>query len=127
MAKFFGVIFIVLLILVTIGILAVLYLLRKGIKFFTRFSSGDLSDEDFKRMSDKYYSSKHREGVQFDDDYFKGTTNKSSGRRQESHTQQRHTTRTADGVTIVDNRDPNTTNKKIFAQDEGEYVDFIEH
>ena len=126
MAKFFGAFFIVLLILVTIGILAVLYLLHKGIKFFTRFSSGDLSDEDFQRMSDKYYASKHREGVHFDDDYFKGTTNKSSGRQQKEQSHQRHTTRTADGVTIVDNRDPNTSNKKIFAQDEGEYVDFTE-
>ena len=126
MAKFFGVIFLLLLALVTIGILVVLYFVRKGIKFFTRFSSGDLSDEDFKRMSDKYYSSKKRDSVQFDDDYFKGTANKSNRKKQERSQQQQRTTRTADGVTIVDNRDPNTANKKIFAQDEGEYVEFTE-
>ena len=124
--KFFVGFFFVLLVLITIGILAVLYFLRKGIKFFTRMSSGDLSDEEFHRMSDKYYASKHREGVHFDDDYFKGTTNKSSGRQQKEQSQQRHATRTAEGVTIVDNRDPNTSNKKIFAQDEGEYVEYKE-
>ena len=36
------------------------------------------------------------------------------------------TTYTADGVTIIDHRDPSEVNKKIFAQDEGEYVDFKE-
>ncbi len=34
-----------------------------------------------------------------------------------------HTTRTDDGITIIDNRD---RNKKIFTQDEGEYVDYRE-
>ena len=34
---------------------------------------------------------------------------------------------TSGGVTIEDRRDPERANKKIFAQDEGEYVDFTEN
>lgn len=37
----------------------------------------------------------------------------------------RHT-RTAEGVTIIDGRDPERAGRKIFAADEGEYVDFEE-
>ena len=37
-----------------------------------------------------------------------------------------YTRTNSDGVTIIDHRDPDTVNKKIFAQDEGEYVDFKE-
>ena len=44
----------------------------------------------------------------------------------EASAQRRRTTQTTDGVTIIDDRDPSEANKKIFAQDEGEYVDFIE-
>ena len=44
----------------------------------------------------------------------------------EASAQRRRTTQTTDGVTIIDDRDPKEANKKIFAQDEGEYVDFIE-
>ena len=55
-------------------------------------------------MTDRIFSSKKNGGAQ----------------------QQNRTTRTAEGVTIVDKRDPSTANKKIFAQDEGEYVDFKE-
>lgn len=36
-------------------------------------------------------------------------------------------TRTADGVTITDHRSPDEANKKIFAPDEGEYVDYSEN
>lgn len=37
------------------------------------------------------------------------------------------TTYTRDGVTIYDQREPSQAQKKIFAQDEGEYVDFTEN
>ena len=40
--------------------------------------------------------------------------------------QQQTTTRTSDGVTIIDRRSPEETQKKIFAPDEGEYVEFTE-
>ena len=35
-------------------------------------------------------------------------------------------TRTADGITITDHRSPEEANKKIFAPDEGEYVEYTE-
>jgi hypothetical protein len=125
--KYFLAFFLFLLVLLVIGLLAVGYLLRKGFKFLTRLSSGNISDEEFQRMSDKYYSSKKRDNVQFDDDYFKGTTNQGSSQRQnQSQTYRQRTTRTADGITITDNRDPEAANKKIFNHDEGEYVEFTE-
>ena len=116
--------FLALLVIITIIVLVVLYYVRKGFRFFKRMATGDLTEEEFKRMTDKYYSSKKKDDVHFDDDYFKGKgwQHKSGGSSQST----RRTTRTADGVTIVDNRDPNEANKKIFAQDEGEYVDFKE-
>ena len=40
--------------------------------------------------------------------------------------QQQTTTRTSDGVTIIDRRSQEETNKKIFAPDEGEYVEYRE-
>ena len=39
---------------------------------------------------------------------------------------QQTTTRTSDGVTIIDRRSPEEANKKIFAPDEGEYVEYTE-
>lgn len=35
-------------------------------------------------------------------------------------------THTADGITITDHRSPEEANKKIFAPDEGEYVEYTE-
>ena len=123
----FAVIFFGLLILVTIAMLVVLYYVRKGIRFFRRFSNGELTEEEFQRMANKYYYKEKgkNDGSQFDDDYFKGNPN---GRRGQSRQQNRtnRTTRTADGITITDNRQPGEANKKIFAQDEGEYVNFTE-
>lgn len=46
----------------------------------------------------------------------------SSGQQQTAYRQ----TRTADGTTITDHRSPDEANKKIFAPDEGEYVDYTE-
>ena len=125
----FLVVFLGLLVLVTIAMMVILYYLRKGIRFFRRFSSGDMTEEEFQRMANKYYYKEKRnsDGPQFDDNYFKGNPSGRKGKqqqRQQSHTTR--TTRTADGVTIVDNRQPSEVNKKIFAHDEGEYVDYIE-
>ena len=116
--------FLGLLVIVTLITLVVIYYVRKSVRFFKRMTTGNLTDEEFQRMTDKYYSSKKKDEVHFDDDYFKGKgwQRKSGGCSQST----RRTTRTDDGVTIVDNRDPNAANKKIFAQDEGEYVDFTE-
>ncbi|MBQ7509881.1 MAG: DUF4834 family protein [Prevotella sp.] len=124
----FLVVFLGLLVLVTIAMMVILYYLRKGIRFFRRFSSGDMTEDEFQRMANKYYYKEKRnsDGPQFDDNYFKGNPGdrKKQQQRQQSHTTR--TTRTADGVTIVDNRQPSEVNKKIFAHDEGEYVDYVE-
>lgn len=46
--------------------------------------------------------------------------------QQDSGYGQSTTTHTQDGVTIIDRRDPDERNKKIFTKDEGEYVDYTE-
>ena len=112
---------IVLLALASALLLAVFYLVRKGYRFFKRWSSGEMTDEEFERLSKKNY--RRKEGPTFDKDYFKGS-GWQRGQQQQRQSASQRTTRTADGVTIVDRRDPNK--KKIFARDEGEYVDFKE-
>ncbi len=44
-------------------------------------------------------------------------------RQQQSYTRR---TATAQGETIIDNRNPTEVNQKIFKDDEGEYVDYKE-
>ena len=46
--------------------------------------------------------------------------------RQQRRTSNYRTTQTSDGVTIEDRRSPDEAQQKIFAPDEGEYVDFKE-
>lgn len=126
--SFFMFIFMALLALVTIGMLVAFYYVRKGIRFFRRFSTGDMSEEEFQRMANKYYRERKDDGEQFDNDYFKGSGWQKGQTEQQSASQQRHRTSHAagGGVTIEDRRDPGKANKKIFARDEGEYVDFTE-
>lgn len=119
---FFG-IFFALLVAFTIAILVVFYFLRKGFRFLRRMASGEMTDEEFERLSKKNYRKK--DGPSFDKDYFKGFGWQQSQQKRQST--QKRTTKTADGVTIVDQRDPDKANKKIFAHDEGEYVDFTEN
>ena len=121
MEVFLG-IFIGILVILTIVLLVVFYYLRKGFRFVKRMIRSEMTDEEFERLSKKHYRKKG--GPTFDKDYFKGTNRQQSQQQQQSS--QRRTTRTAEGFTIVDQRDPNKANKKIFAQDEGEYVEFTE-
>ena len=63
--------------------------------------------------------------------YFRKTMeegmNGNGGQRASRHSSRGRTAhRTADGVTIIDDRSPSDVNKKIFAPDEGEYVDYKE-
>lgn len=132
--KFFLVIFIALLALVTIGILVVFYYVGKGIRYFRRFSTGETSGEEFESMANKYYRKQDDLNERFGDDYFKGSgwqQKGPSGQQQQAPGQgqnrQRRQQTTSDGVTIEDRRDPTRANKKIFARDEGEYVDFTEN
>jgi len=89
-------------------------------------------DEYFKRTSTKNYR-KEEKGPQFDKDYFKGTEGKptdSDRQRQEQQqrqeTDRRRTTQAADGVTIIDDRNAQKADRKIFDDSEGEYVEFEE-
>ena len=129
--NFFVFIFLALLAIVTIGVLMVFYLVGKGIRFFRRFSSGDMSDEEFQRMANKYYRKADDSRQRFGDDYFKGKGWSQGGTtgQQDDGTQrrQRNSRPTTAGVTIEDHRDPDKANKKIFAHDEGEYVEFTEN
>ena len=130
--KFFLIIFLILLALLTIGMLVVFYYVRKGIRYFRRFSTGETSGEEFESMANKYYRKKENLNDQFGEDYFKGSgwQRNQDGKQQatgQGQNRQRHRQTTSGGVTIEDRRDPNRANKKIFAQDEGEYVDFTEN
>ena len=111
----------------TIGFMMVVWKVRKRVNDLRDAMQDSMNDEEFQRMADKnYYRKKTHENPTFDKDYFKGNAN---GRKkeQQQRQQQRRTTRTADGVTIIDDRDPSTRDKKIFARDEGEYVDYVEN
>lgn len=131
--KFFLFIFLVLLVFVTIGMLVVFFYVRKGINYFRRFSTGETSGEEFERMANKYYRKQERAADGFSDDYFKGAeqqdkrqASQGGGTSQGPGTQRQRRT-TSGGVTIEDRRDPDRAGKKIFAHDEGEYVDFTEN
>lgn len=123
--KYFLAFFIVLLLFVTIGMLVGFYYVRKGIRYFRRFSNDSLSDEEFERMANKYYRNQDDDSEQFDKDYFKGKGwQQRQDRQQDAH--RRRTTQGPGGITIEDRRSPSQANKKIFTRDEGEYVEFTE-
>ena len=117
---------IVIVIAIAAAILVAFYYLRKGIKFVKRMANGEMTDEDFERLSKKF----HKAGAtfKFDDDYFKGAGTQQQYQNQGGSAKskkERSTFHTKEGVTIVDERTPQSS-KKIFAQDEGEYVEFTE-
>jgi hypothetical protein len=125
-----GAIAIIIVVIIALGLVVGFYYLRKGYKFVKRMTRGEMTEEDFERLSNRFYKKKDK--VNFDSDYFKGSGTQQQGRQQQQgpfRRQQQQSTRTtihtADGVTIVDERQPQS-NKKIFAQDEGEYVEFTE-
>ena len=121
------------------GLLVVFYYLRKGFKIVKKMASGEMTDEEFERLSKKF----HKAGgttFKFDNDYFKGASttqeqyqkqarqnarNGQGSQGDQSQKQERSSFKTKEGVTIVDERSSQNS-KKIFAQDEGEYVEFTE-
>lgn len=119
-------------------VLVVLNYLRRGVKKIAKVVTGDCDDdENFRRMADKHYRGKQT-GPQFDKDYFKSKTGSTTndGKQQQRGGQQqtgpqqagqqtRRTATQADGVTVIDER-AHTGQRKIFAEDEGEYVEFTE-
>ena len=127
--KFFGAVILFLIAFLVIVIMIALVYLRKLFMRLKQHVTGDYDEETFRRMSDKYYKG-NGEGPKFDKDYFKGT---GSSRHYHGNQQSRErsqgskrTTTTASGVTIIDERPREETQRKIFTPDEGEYVDFIE-
>lgn len=127
--KFFGVVIFILIAFFAVVALVVLFYIRKGIIFFKRHLTGDYDDETFQRMANKYYRG-NGEGPQFDEDYFKGTggRRKGTGGPRPQGQQSRTTVVNHEGedVTIIDDRSTVERKKKIFTQDEGEYVDYVE-
>jgi flagellar biosynthesis/type III secretory pathway M-ring protein FliF/YscJ len=93
-------------------------------------------DEYFKRTSTKNY--KKDDTPKFKDDYFKSVDNqaetkdkkqetkKGSEQRRYEETTTRRTVETGDGVTIIDDRGNQKSDRKIFDDNEGEYVEFEE-
>lgn len=125
--EFFLIIFVIFILIIAAVLLVVLYYLRKGYRFIKRMTNGEMTEEEFERLSKKNYRRKDYEGFDFDDDYFKTTDKNQKQKKQKKNQQQAssRTFRTADGITITDQRNSHR-DKKIFAQDEGEYVDFKE-
>ena len=84
-------------------------------------------EEYFRRTSTKNYRD---DKPKFKDDYFKSTTNKEQARQRQSGQGQPNTARkttTEDGVNIIDHRqEAPGTDRKIFDDNEGEYVEFEE-
>ncbi len=130
--KIFGPVLLFLLLVVVIVILWALFFIRKIVIKFKQHLTGDYDEETFQRMANKHYRG-NGEGPKFDKDYFKGTGSKqyrpsggSSDNRQQGTQQQNRTTTTTEGTTIIDGRPQGERKKKIFAEDEGEYVEFTE-
>lgn len=118
-------------------VLAILY--HKSIKNIKQFlqqmadarAARKQAEEEayFKRTSNKYY--REEEKPQFKKDYFKSAEEKpKTDTRQEqkpkTETATRRTVSTDGGVTIIDDRGKHQTDRKIFDDNEGEYVDFVE-
>ena len=89
-------------------------------------------DAYFKRTSTKNY---REDGPKFKDDYFKGTgtgtkeepkTQSSQQQKPKQETTARQTVDKNSGVTIIDDRGKQQSDRKIFNDSEGEYVDFVE-
>lgn len=118
--------------LVFMGLMAVIvWKVHRRVSNIRDAMQNQMQDENFRRMADKnYYRKKRDQGPMFDEEYFKGDPlgkrKKEQQEQQAQHQQARRTTRTKEGVTIIDDRAPKQRDKKIFAQDEGEYVDFKE-
>lgn len=125
--ELFLIIFVIFILIIAAVLLVVLYYLRKGYRFIKRMTNGEMTEEEFERLSKKNYRRKDFDDLDFDADYFKTTDKNQKQKKQKKNQQQTssRTFRTADGITITDQRNSHRE-KKIFAQDEGEYVEFTE-
>ena len=82
-------------------------------------------DEYFKRTSNKHYYAEEK--PKFKEGYFKSADKPKDKQKQaKKETTTRRTTQTGSGVTIIDDRDEQKADRKIFESGEGEYVDYVE-
>lgn len=84
--------------------------------------------EYFRRTSQKYYKPEEKK---FDNDYFKsadeGKPKQKPQQKPEQKTTTRRTVDMSSGVTVIDDRDTTQqSNRKIFDDGEGEYIEFEE-
>lgn len=116
---------------VAIVTLLVLHYMHQGLALFHKMFSGDFTDEEVERLSQKNY--RPRDEQRFGDDYFKRSAGPAGGQswqqeqsgRQEQRRTKTAATTTPEGVTVIDERNAGR-NRKIFQDNEGEYVDFSE-
>lgn len=126
--KFFGAVLFFLIAFVVVVVMIALIFLRRLFIRLRQHVTGDYDEETVRRMSDKYYKG-DGDGPQFDKDYFKGSGSSRQYRGSQQgrqRPQENRRTTTSSGVTIIDERPREETERKIFTQDEGEYVDFVE-
>lgn len=117
---------IIMLAVLAVVLLAVLFFVLRMVLKVRKYMRGDFTDEEVERLSKKY----HRDGgYHFERDYFKRSErNYAQGNSAGNGTaqQQQRATQTAEGVTIIDGRNSAQSSRKIFGDDEGEYVEFEE-
>ena len=121
--KLFLYVIIFLLIFLAAIVMLLLNYMRRGIRHFHKVVTGDYDDEEtFRRMAEKHY--REKKGTHdFAKDYFKSKSSGSDGAASQEQATRRTTTQ--EGVTIIDDR-ARSQKKKIFNDDEGEYVEFEE-
>jgi len=98
--SFISVILLFFLAMFLIGLVQVLWVLFRGWRTMKKMMNGQMNQDGFQQTRSNRYGNQR--------------------------SQQGRTTKTDDGVTIIDQREPEEANKKIFAPGEGEYVEFTE-
>lgn len=121
---FFGLVALALIVLTIIIMVVVSFVYRKIKQMREAMQRYNRDDEYFKRVSTKHYREGSRKSP-FDADYFRRKEANTTRQRTERQKPRQQTT-TAEGVTIVDHRHESEVKKKIFTEDEGEYVEFTE-
>lgn len=114
-----GLLFILLLVFVIIAVAAmvVVRIVARGLGMFrdaARAATGDFTGGS---RAGNRNGDRQRAGGRSSSSAWNGMNGGTAGAR--THT-------TASGTTIIDNRDPATADRKIFADGDGEYVDFEE-
>ena len=117
---------IIILALAAVVAMVVFYMMLRVWLKVRKYMKGDFTDEEVERLSKKYYKQENRHN--FSKNYFKRSESSTRSSQQQTGNdfRQYRTTRTSEGVTIIDDRDPNQAKRKIFNEGEGEYVDFQE-